>query len=78
MTMKKILLVVALGTVIAVPAFGQQAPSSVQHPKSTPPGGIYYYRHGSAKPVSELRSSKRKTSHRKHAATRSAERTTGR
>jgi hypothetical protein len=64
--MKMILLVVALGTVIAMPAFAQQAPSSGQHPRSTPPGGIYYYRHGHANSHFELRGSRRKTHHPKH------------
>jgi hypothetical protein len=70
MTMKTMLLVVALVTVIAMPAFAQRAPNSGQRPGSTPPGGIYYYRHGKAHSNFEARDSKHKTSHRKHAASR--------
>jgi len=68
--MKTILLVVALGTLIATPAFAQRAPNSGQRPGSTPPGGIYYYRHGKAHSNFESHGSRHKTSHRKHAASR--------
>jgi hypothetical protein len=78
MSMKMILLVVALGTVIAMPASAQQAPNSGQHPRSTPPGGIYYYRHGNANSHFELRGSRQKMGHRKHAASRPVKHTTGR
>jgi hypothetical protein len=74
--MKMILLVVALGTITAMPAFAQQAPNSAQHRRSTPPGGIYYYRHGNANSDLEPRGSRRKTSHRKHAALRPVKHTT--
>jgi hypothetical protein len=76
MSMKTILLVVALGTVIAMPAFSQQAPNSAQHPRSTPPGGIFYYRHGKVHSNFESRGSGRKTSHRKHAALHPVKHTT--
>jgi hypothetical protein len=74
--MKTILLVVALGTAIAMPAFAQRAPNSTQHPGSTSPGGIYYYRHGKAHSNFESRGSKHKASHRKHAASRPVKDTT--
>jgi hypothetical protein len=67
--MKTILFVVALGTVIAMPAFAQRAPDSTQRPGSTPPGGIYYY-HGKAHSNLHSRGSSHKASHRKHAASR--------
>ena len=46
--MKTILLVVALDTVIAMPAFAQRAPNWGSGPGSTPPGAFSYYRHGKA------------------------------
>ncbi len=43
--MKKLLVLVAIGTVLAAPAFAQQ--DGDRRGRSTvPPGGIYYYKHG--------------------------------
>jgi hypothetical protein len=74
--MKTILLAVALGTAIAMPAFAQRAPDSTQRPGSTPPGGIYYYKHGKAHSNSASRGSRHKASHGKHAASRPVKHTT--
>jgi hypothetical protein len=42
--MKKLLVLVAIGTVLAAPAFAQQ--DTERRGRSTvPPGGIYYYKH---------------------------------
>jgi hypothetical protein len=55
--MKKLFVIVALGTVIAAPAFAQREPNtdhsvrSPQQQRSTvPPGRIYYERNGNANP----------------------------
>jgi hypothetical protein len=74
--MKTILLAVALGTAIAMPAFAQRAPDSSQRPGSTPPGGIYYYKHGKAHSNFASRGSRHKASHRKHASSRPVKPTT--
>jgi hypothetical protein len=67
MSMKRLLVLAALGTVLVAPAFAQQEPNAGQHRRSTvPPGGIYYYeRHANANPVSHLGGERSKTSHRK-------------
>ena len=47
--MKKLLVLAALGTILAAPAFAQNdanAPrGGTQRPSTVPPGGIYYYKH---------------------------------
>jgi hypothetical protein len=67
MSMKKLLVLAALGTVLVAPAFAQQGPNAGQHRQSTvPPGGIYYYGHRhNAHPVSRLGGERSKTRHRK-------------
>jgi|HubBroStandDraft_1064217.scaffolds.fasta_scaffold271654_2 hypothetical protein len=67
MSMKKLLVLAALGTVLVAPAFAQQGPNAGQHRRSTvPPGGIYYYEHHhNAHPVSRLDGERSKTNHRK-------------
>jgi hypothetical protein len=77
MSMKKLLLVF-LGIVIATPAFAQQVPNFSQHRRSTPPGGIYYYRNGNTNRDFQLGGSRWKTNHRKHSASHSLKHTTGR
>jgi len=71
--MKKLLVLVALGTVIAAPAFAQREPNtdyrvrSPQQQRSTvPPGGIYYERNGNANPDSQLSGDRWKTNKAKH------------
>jgi hypothetical protein len=42
--MKKLLVLAALGTILAAPAFAQSDPRGrTQRPSTVPPGGIYYY-----------------------------------
>jgi hypothetical protein len=44
--MKKLLVLAALGTILAAPAFAQNDPRGRPHrPSTVPPGGIYYYKH---------------------------------
>jgi hypothetical protein len=44
--MKKLLVLAALGTILAAPAFAQNDPRGrTQRPSTVPPGGIYYYKH---------------------------------
>ena len=44
--MKKLLVLAALGTILAAPAFAQNDPRGRTHrPSTVPPGGIYYYKH---------------------------------
>jgi hypothetical protein len=51
--MKKLLVLIVLGAVLAAPALAQHDPnptrrgrtSETQRPSTVPPGGIYYYRH---------------------------------
>ena len=46
--MKKLLVLIAIGTVLASPAFAQQDPGRrgrTPGPSTVPPGGIYYYKH---------------------------------
>jgi hypothetical protein len=48
--MKKLLVLAALGTILAVPAFAQNDANAyprgrTQRPSTVPPGGIYYYKH---------------------------------
>jgi hypothetical protein len=52
MSMKKLLVLIVLGAVVAAPAFAQHDPnatrrgrtSETQRPSTVPPGGIYYYK----------------------------------
>jgi hypothetical protein len=74
MSMKKLLVLIALGTVLAAPAFAQHDPnrrgrtSDPQRPSTVPPGGIYYYeRNGNANPHHHLGGSKSKRTPTKHA-----------
>jgi hypothetical protein len=71
--MKKLLVLVALGTIIAAPAFAQREPNtdhrarSPQHQRSTvPPGGIYYERNNNANPDFQLGGDRWKTNRAKH------------
>jgi hypothetical protein len=48
--MKKLLVLAALGTILAAPAFAQNDANAYprgrpQRPSTVPPGGIYYYKH---------------------------------
>jgi hypothetical protein len=44
--MKKLLVLAALGTILAAPTFAQNDPRGrTQRPSTVPPGGIYYYKH---------------------------------
>jgi hypothetical protein len=44
--MKKLLVLAALGTILAAPAFAQNDPRGrTQRPSTVPPGGIYYYKY---------------------------------
>jgi hypothetical protein len=72
MSMKRLVVLAALGTVFVAPAFAQQGPNAGQHRRSTvPPGGIYYYEHhGNAHSVSRLAGERPKTDHRKSAHAR--------
>ena len=72
--MKKLLAIVALGTVIAAPAFAQREPNtghrvrSPQQQRSTvPPGGIYYERNNDLNPDFKLSGERWKTNKAKHA-----------
>jgi hypothetical protein len=74
MSMKKLLAIVALGTVIAAPAFAQREPNtdyrvrSPQQQRSTvPPGGIYYERNNNLNPDFQLSGERWKTNKAKHA-----------
>jgi hypothetical protein len=74
MSMKKLLVLVALGTVIAAPAFAQHDPNvrgraSQQQRSTVPPGGIYYYeRNNNTNPDFQLGGERWKTNHRHHRA----------
>ena len=71
MSMKPLLVLATLGTVLVAPAFlaasafAQHEPGAEQHRRSTvPPGGIFYYqRHNHANPDSRLGGGK--TNHKK-------------
>jgi hypothetical protein len=50
MSMNKLLVLAALGTMLASPAFAQNDANAysrgrTQRPSTVPPGGIYYYKH---------------------------------
>jgi Ni/Co efflux regulator RcnB len=80
MSMKKLLVIVALGTVIAAPAFAQQDPNDPnghrrahaahQQRSTVPPGGIYYGRNNNLNPDFQLGGSRWKTLHRARPASR--------
>jgi hypothetical protein len=67
MSMKKLLVLAALGTVLASPAFAQhdqgtQERAAQRHRSTVPPGGIYYYeRNGNTNPDFQLGGSRWKT-----------------
>jgi hypothetical protein len=67
MSMKRLLVLATLGTVLVAPAFAQHEPDAGQHRRSTvPPGGIYYYeRHNNANPNSRFGGERWKTTHKK-------------
>ena len=75
--MKKLLVIVALGTVIAAPAFAQQDPNDPnvhrraraahQQRSTVPPGGIYYGRNNNLNPDFQLGGSRWKTNKAKRA-----------
>jgi hypothetical protein len=71
--MKKLLVIVALGTVIAAPVFAQHDPNtdhrirSPQQQRSTvPPGGIYYGRNNNLNSDFQLGGERWKTNKPKH------------
>jgi hypothetical protein len=74
MSMKKLLVLIALGTILAAPAFAQDDPnayrrgrtSAPQRPSTVPPGGIYYYKHN-GNPHHQLGGSRSKRTPTKHA-----------
>jgi hypothetical protein len=87
--MKELLVVAALGTFIAAPAFAQHDPNDPNDPRaghrvrafnqqrSTIPlyaGDIYYGRNGNASPELQLDGDRWKALHRKRRAARSVER----
>jgi hypothetical protein len=76
MSMKRLVVLAALGIVLVAPAFAQQGPNAGQHRRSTvPPGGIYYYEHhNNANSVSRLGGERSKANHgkSKHAKSKHA------
>ena len=69
--MKKLFVLVALGTVLAAPAFAQNDANAyprggTQRPSTVPPGGIYYYKHN-GNPHHQLGGSRSKRTPTKHA-----------
>ena len=65
--MKKLLVLAALGTILAAPAFAQNDPRGrTQRPSTVPPGGIYYYKHN-GHPHHQLGGSRSKRTTTKHA-----------
>ena len=71
LSMKKLLVLLALGTVLAAPAFAQDDPNAYRRgrtsaPSTVPPGGIYYYKHN-GHPHHQLGGSRSKRTPTKHA-----------
>ena len=65
--MKKLLVLAALGTILAAPAFAQNDPRGrTQRPSTVPPGGIYYYKHN-GNPHHQLGGSRSKRTPTKYA-----------
>jgi hypothetical protein len=69
--MKKLLVLAALGTILAVPAFAQNDANAypggrTQRPSTVPPGGIYYYKHNPHHLSGGSRSKRTPTKHARH------------
>jgi len=66
MSMKKLIVIIALGTVFAAPAFAQHEPSSndrASHRHTVPSGDIYYGRNDNTNPDFQSGGSRWKTLH---------------
>jgi hypothetical protein len=77
MSMKKLLVIAALSTVIAAPSFAQRGPNdpnlhqrarAAPQRSTTPPGGIYYERDDNLNPDFQLGGARWKTNKAKRAA----------